>query len=165
MTAHRNETRIKSTMTDSDIPLVYGTPIPPPTGANPAASAPIVDTSGRPNLQSATRLNGGRSSRFTLPTDNENVEITERTIQSLMDQGFTRGLAESLRRNKMAFPLSIWIVDNSGSMQHQDGHRILEIQKKKQLKLVPCTRWAEMQQTVEYHALMAAKLQSPTIFR
>ena len=68
-----------------------------------------------------------------------------------------------MEQSKQAFPLSIWIVDNSGSMIHVDGHRI--IQKQNQLKLVECTRWAEMQQTIEYHAMMAAQLQSPTVFR
>ena len=166
-------------MNGSNIPIAHGTPVGSSMN-NVAAAIPVVvpmaapktsDTGGRPNLESATRLNGGRSSRFSLPIDGqEHTEITNRTIELLMEQGYTRGLAESLRRNKMAFPLSIWIVDNSGSMQHQDGHRILQQgnnkkKKKNQIKFVPCTRWSEMQQTVEYHALMAGQLQSPTIFR
>uniref|UniRef100_A0A7S3DN03 VWFA domain-containing protein n=1 Tax=Entomoneis paludosa TaxID=265537 RepID=A0A7S3DN03_9STRA len=142
-------------MADPDIPIAYGTPIAPPI----TPSAPPDR-----NLQSATQINGGRSSRILLPRQ-EFTELDERQIQMLMDQGYTRGLAESLRRNKLALPLSIWIVDNSGSMNHRDGHRIVETSKQNQVKFVNCTRWAEMQQTVEYHAQMAALLQSPTVFR
>jgi len=50
-------------------------------------------------------------------------------------------------------------------MNKQDGHRILETKDKNRLKFVTCTRWAEMQQTVDYHAEMASLLKSPTTFR
>ena len=32
----------------------------------------------------------------------------------------------SLRENAMVFPLRVWIIDNSGSMNRVDGHRIVE---------------------------------------
>ena len=108
-------------MAEPTIPIAYGTPIPPPA-QNPAASAPPAR-----DLQGATTLNGGRSSRVVMPQGGQEfVEIDARKISLLMEQGFTRGLAESLRSNKLALPLSIWIVDNSGSMPHRDGHRIVE---------------------------------------
>ena len=50
-------------------------------------------------------------------------------------------------------------------MNKQDGHRVVETKHKKEVKFVECTRWAEMQQTVDYHAQMAALLQNPTVFR
>ena len=155
-----NNRTIIITMAEPTIPIAYGTPIPPPA-QNPAASAPPAR-----DLQGATTLNGGRSSRVVMPQGGQEfVEIDARKISLLMEQGFTRGLAESLRSNKLALPLSIWIVDNSGSMQHRDGHRIVETAKKSHIKFVECTRWAEMVQTVEYHAQMAGVLQSPTVFR
>lgn len=44
-----------------------------------------------------------------------------------------------------------------------DGARLMETNK--DVKVVKCTRWAEMQQTVVFHAEMAALLQAPTVFR
>lgn len=154
-------------MGEPDIPVALATPIPPP--ANPdVVTSTFTSPSAPParDLRGATTINGGRSSRVLLPQGGqEYAEILPRTMNMLLDQGYTRGLAEALSRNKVAFPLSIWIVDNSGSMQHRDGHKIVETSKKSHLKFVNCTRWAEMEQTVEYHAQMAATLQSPTVFR
>jgi Mg-chelatase subunit ChlD len=101
----------------------------------------------------------------TATTSDAAATLSEKSIQMLRDQGFTRGFAEALSRNKQAFPLSIWIVDNSGSMASRDGHRLIEANNKDQVKLVSCTRWAELQQTVQYHVQMAALLTSPTVFR
>ena len=55
-----------------------------------------------------------------------------------------------------------------GSMSEGDGHRIAESAENptaKVMKLVKCSRWSELQQTVEYHAQMAAVLKAPTVFR
>jgi Mg-chelatase subunit ChlD len=167
----------KTKMTDSDIPIAYGTlvdtpshqqqsfvPMAPP--GDSSASASMTPSSHRHDLRTATAMNGGRSSRVLLPRNGqENAAMSESTIQSLLEQGYTRGLAEALRKNKHAFPLSIWIVDNSGSMASPDGHRLVATTQSQKVKLVPCTRWAEMQQTVDYHVQMAALLTSPTVFR
>lgn len=144
---------------DTDIPMAYGTAIPM---AVPKASAPPAHTY---DLRTATSINGGRSSRVLLPNQNEKPRLTNEMRKALKDQGYTEGLAEALIKNKIAFPLSIWVVDNSGSMANRDGHRIVETAAKSNIKLVSCTRWAEMQQTVEYHIQMAALLRNPTVFR
>ena len=70
-----------------------------------------------------------------------------------------------MTQNNAAFPLRIWVVDNSGSMTKNDGHRMVETTKKDDVKIVGCTRWTEIQETVDYHAQMAALLQAPTVFR
>jgi Mg-chelatase subunit ChlD len=85
-------------------------------------------------------------------------------MRVLAEQGYTHGLAQALATNKRAFALAVWIVDNSGSMQTRDGHRIVE-GSSGAFKFVECSRWAEMQQTVEYHAQMAALMCAPTTFR
>jgi len=46
-----------------------------------------------------------------------------------------------------------------------DGNRIAESLSAKVVKFVRCSRWSELQQTVEYHAKMAALLKAPTVFR
>jgi hypothetical protein len=82
----------------------------------------------------------------------------------LQEQGYTNGLIDALEKNRRAFPCNYWIVDNSGSMATADGHRIVP-QKNGSLKFSTCTRWKEMQETVDYHTQLAAVLNSPTTYR
>jgi len=94
-------------------------------------------------------------------------------IAQLQMQGFSRGLARALAENAQMFDHRIWVVDNSGSMQLDDGHRVVDITKSsknggrgtKKYKIVPSSRWEEIQDTVKYHAQMAALLDSTTVFR
>eukprot|EP00566_Odontella_aurita_P010681 CAMPEP_0113555794 /NCGR_PEP_ID=MMETSP0015_2-20120614/16911_1 /TAXON_ID=2838 /ORGANISM="Odontella" /LENGTH=396 /DNA_ID=CAMNT_0000457103 /DNA_START=150 /DNA_END=1337 /DNA_ORIENTATION=- /assembly_acc=CAM_ASM_000160 len=91
--------------------------------------------------------------------------ISSSQLSSLLDQGFTKGLAQALHESANAFPLRIWVVDNSGSMRATDGNRFVHTSKRNDIKVVECTRWREIQDTVGYHASMAALLQAPTAFR
>ena len=50
-------------------------------------------------------------------------------------------------------------------MSNTDGHRFVETSSSKNIKVVTCTRWAEIQETVLYHAEISALLQAPTVFR
>ena len=82
------------------------------------------------------------------------------------------GLAKALTNNSDAFDHRIWVVDNSGSMQIGDGHRIMQIgdddgnnENTKKVIAQPSSRWEEIQDTVIYHCEMAAALNSPTVFR
>jgi Mg-chelatase subunit ChlD len=100
----------------------------------------------------------------------ENSEVPETLLSdasflALEQQGYTKGLIESLIQNKRVFTESIWIIDNSGSMSAMDGHRLVGTKDRKQVKLVQCTRWKELQETVEYHAQLAALIQRPAQFR
>jgi hypothetical protein len=92
-------------------------------------------------------------------------DITEEQEKALNKQGFTTGLARSLSDNNTNFPLRIWIVDNSGSMQKADGHRIIPTTTKNDLKIVGCTRWDEIRECAQYHIEMSALLEAPTSFR
>jgi hypothetical protein len=132
---------------DPDIPVVTATVV----GAIPVPA-------GRPGLTK------GRSSRVNMPLQ-KSYKLREDEILALQDQGFTKGLSKTLTNNNTAFPVRIWVVDNSGSMRIADGHRILETKNMSNVKLVDCTRWSEIQQTVEYHAQMAYLLKAPTVFR
>lgn len=174
----------KTTTTEASIPLVFARLDLPTAVASPIAVAttttptrnnsmdlPLCD---RPTMNANSPQTpplhssrcGGRCVCIRLPeNDDTTSELPEETIQKLLKQGYTRGLTESLGRNRMEFPLAIWIVDNSASMKETDGRRIATCRYSTKTRFVPCTRWEEMQQTVEYHADMAAMLQSPTIFR
>ena len=122
------------------VPMAYGTPVPMEYSPT-APTAPLI------------------------PTANTNDQpLSPSTIASLREQGFTTGLTQALQTNKLAFAKSIWIVDNSGSMQTRDGKRIV-VDHHHNYKLVECSRWAELQQTVEYHAQLAALVTAPTTFR
>ena len=46
-----------------------------------------------------------------------------------------------------------------------DGHRLAESKSSNVVKLVQCSRWSELQQTVEYHAQIAGLIKAPTVFR
>mmetsp|Transcript_14592 Transcript_14592/g.21545 ORF Transcript_14592/g.21545 Transcript_14592/m.21545 type:complete len:401 (-) Transcript_14592:529-1731(-) len=92
-------------------------------------------------------------------------EANDDQIKQLHKQGFPTGLAKALSSSTNFFPLRIWVIDNSGSMQKNDGHRIIETVKKNDVKIVPSTRWAEIQECVNYHSQLGALLHSPTSFR
>jgi len=136
---------------DSKDKSVYATAIPIPVYSNPTSED--------------MRILQRDSSSYKLPEENGQNEINGNAEKRLKDQGFTAGLAQSLSTNNMYFPLRIWVVDNSGSMQMADGHRIVPSKQKNDVKFVECTRWAELKYCVNYHAQMAALLQAPTIFR
>ena len=60
-----------------------------------------------------------------------------------------------------------WIIDNSGSMQRTDGHYMVSTSNNKPgiVKMVPCSRWEEIVDCVEYHIKLAGLIQAPTRFR
>ncbi|CAJ1953439.1 unnamed protein product [Cylindrotheca closterium] len=87
----------------------------------------------------------------------------EQHYSLLQKQGFSSGLAKALATNASSFYQRVWIVDNSGSMQIGDGHRINTVGGVIEMK--PVSRWEEIQDTVIYHSQMAALLGSFTKFR
>lgn len=97
--------------------------------------------------------------------ERQSKPLDETQIQRLLEQGFTRGLCASLNQMRKVFALRIWIVDNSGSMQKTDGHRIIPTKKREIVETIPCTRWEEIVQCVDYHIQMAGLIGAPTRFR
>lgn len=87
-------------------------------------------------------------------------------INNLIKQGYSRGLVRALSENAYNYDFRFWIIDNSGSMQIGDGHRIVPTGKSdNSLKTVASTRWEELKETVQYHAKIAALMDSPIIFK
>lgn len=119
-------------------------------------SAVLVD-SGKPS-----------SGKYTLDTPSgtrpgDGRGLTKDHVDLLKQQGFSSGLAYALAKNALAYDHRIWVVDNSGSMQIADGHRILI--RNDEYRVVESTRWEEIQDAVKYHCKMAALLDSPTLFK
>mmetsp|Transcript_10094 Transcript_10094/g.21072 ORF Transcript_10094/g.21072 Transcript_10094/m.21072 type:complete len:398 (+) Transcript_10094:1-1194(+) len=140
--------------------MAVAPPLAPPHAAM-AVATPVAtpQAASRP-----TMLKQGRSKRVLVPQpSSKNLNTNE--ILTLKDQGYTDGLIKSIARSNMNFPLRIWIVDNSGSMVTADGHRLISTGNSNDVKFVNCSRWAEIKETVEYHAQMAALLEAPTVFR
>jgi hypothetical protein len=92
--------------------------------------------------------------------------IDEKQLNTLKSKGFTHGFAESLYNNCNKIPIRFWVVDNSGSMSMTDGHRIIpQSGKSDYIRFDDCTRWDEIKECVNYHAMLAADLHLPTEFR
>eukprot|EP00934_Nitzschia_sp_Nitz4_P001282 Nitzschia sp. Nitz4//scaffold33_size148984//82558//83748//NITZ4_002932-RA/size148984-processed-gene-0.170-mRNA-1//-1//CDS//3329548439//1282//frame0 len=139
---------------DPDIPVAM---------AVPATAVPFDPKQG----DQIPTLTKGRSSRVVLSnSDTLNThELGDYERNSLKTQGFPGGLIDSMMESCQVFPLRFWVVDNSGSMNTGDGHRIVETPRSSSVKFVSCSRWAELQQTVEYHAQLAGLVQARTVFR
>jgi hypothetical protein len=75
------------------------------------------------------------------------------------------GLQQEIVRSCEAFPLRIWIIDNSGSMGTNDGKRLVAHPPCGEPHFEKCTRWQELCTTLAWHARMAAHLAAPTEFR
>lgn len=132
---------------DDDIPIAIATP--------------QFDTDYQP-----TQLVNGRGSRVNITTAKVgDTSFAKDDWYTLKAQGFPSGLIDSMLVSTQVFPLRIWVVDNSGSMSTNDGHRIVQDKHKNAVKFVDCTRWAELLQTVDYHATLASLTKAPTVFR
>jgi hypothetical protein len=75
------------------------------------------------------------------------------------------GLRQQLLMNaRQSIHKRFWIVDNSGSMNILDGHQVL-VERGEHTPTNLCTRWSEVQETVQCHARLSAALGAPTDFR
>jgi hypothetical protein len=90
------------------------------------------------------------------------VRLTLEQERDLSAHGFPLGLAEELVASVSQCPVRFWVIDNSGSMWASDGHVLKG--KGKDTQLVPVTRWAEMQATVQHHAELAGLIEATTVF-
>jgi hypothetical protein len=160
---------------DPDIPVAYASPITVYGNVDDEGFAYSTDGSyGKMDPDSSNKKPGltkagtGRSSRVMVPDASivaSRKTLSQQERDALQAQGFPAGLVDAMIQNCHYFPLRIWVVDNSGSMATGDGHRMIETLRANDVRLVTCTRWTELQETVDYHCQMAALLQAPTVFR
>mmetsp|Transcript_23712 Transcript_23712/g.34573 ORF Transcript_23712/g.34573 Transcript_23712/m.34573 type:complete len:427 (-) Transcript_23712:367-1647(-) len=90
-----------------------------------------------------------------------------KAIKCLLEQGYTDGLVQTLLSSiqNQTSPVRFWIIDNSGSMNTNDGYRILETRHRHEVKVAPCTRWEELRECVNYHIDLAGLLRAKSHFR
>lgn len=98
---------------------------------------------------------------------------------------FTPGLQHILYKSCQKIPIRFFIVDDSGSMSNNDGHRVVGEGSNKKYdylfsykslalkfnflynfyRMITCTRWAELVQSLIFHAEISEAFQSPSQFR
>lgn len=91
--------------------------------------------------------------------------LEKHQIAQLRALGYSEGLIDGLNELKECMPLRFWLVDNSGSMLQNDGLELRGHGGQAQPFIVECTRWVELQGTVEWHASLAGVLGTHTVFR
>lgn len=89
---------------------------------------------------------------------------TEEQRRFLQTLGLPPGVQEEFLRTTTDFPLRFWVIDNSGSMQTTDGHRIIRGAGGRE-GMVTCSRWEELGEAILWHAELAVGLGAPTEFR
>lgn len=126
-----------------------------------------ADTGGEIPLAYAQESGDYGDGVFALPLANAStpgslVRMTPEQETKLKEHGFPVGLSHELVKIAQDSLIRFWIIDNSGSMWTSDGNVLRGTGRT--TTLIPCTRWAEMQATVEYHAGLAGLLEVTTIF-
>ena len=164
-------------------------------GAVPTATAQAIRQTDGGSVLNAKSGHGREDDTAATTAATANEERGEDTLQQenddlglatsvLQQQGFPRGLAHEMVEARISFPIRFWIIDNSGSMLTPDGQELRSCGQPQQhqvggglrltmmmsdtdenMTTVPCTRWAELKGSVNYHAELAALLQATTIFR
>lgn len=155
-----NDSAVPANLMDEDIQ--FSSSIPSFQGVrSPAVEAEVIAHE-EIHLTGYTHL-GNRQSQSGVPMQSlvkaKSCILLDQQTEQLMDMGFPRGLALEMGNTRSVFPVRFWVLDNSGSMMTNDGSCI------RGTSSIQCTRWAELQETVSYHAGLAAALHATTVFR
>jgi hypothetical protein len=94
---------------------------------------------------------------FKLKTDEPKAR------QFLQKYRFPEGLVQTVFKSCRKLPLRFFIVDDSGSMLTNDGRRLLS--QGNSTKLIKCTRWAELSESMLFLAELSEILRVPSEFR
>lgn len=103
-----------------------------------------------------TKLPGRAPSTRLLQQNESNDALYEARDRFLAGQGYTRGFRAEIIKTLREYPSRVWVLDNSGSMIHNDG-MLFVASKRKQ---VSCTRWEELQNTMKFQLDLAEGLQA-----
>mmetsp|Transcript_16087 Transcript_16087/g.16218 ORF Transcript_16087/g.16218 Transcript_16087/m.16218 type:complete len:332 (-) Transcript_16087:286-1281(-) len=81
----------------------------------------------------------------------------------MSSQYWPAGLQEQFITNALSVPMRYVIVDNSGSMNLDDGHRF--VSESGVAKFIPVSRWTELTDSIRFQATLAEEARTPTEFR
>eukprot|EP01041_Mallomonas_annulata_P002507 gene2507-4877_t len=81
----------------------------------------------------------------------------------LTKEGWPKGLQNSCAENLKKCPIRFMIVDDSGSMGTNDGHRI--VVQGNTTRMIACSRWTELTESMKFHARLAHSAKAITEFR
>lgn len=84
-------------------------------------------------------------------------------MQFLSSQEWPTGLASMFFRNVQKIAMRYFIIDDSGSMATNDGHRIAGTKGHK--SFVSCTRWSELGDAMRFHSGLAYNANIVSQFR
>lgn len=91
------------------------------------------------------------------------LEVSPSADEYLKSLNLPRGIQTEIKNAVMTFPYRTWIIDNSGSMATNDGHRT--VQHGDRASELSVTRWEELCETLMWHGNLAAELRTPIEFR
>ncbi|KAK3239400.1 hypothetical protein CYMTET_50677 [Cymbomonas tetramitiformis] len=131
--------------------ISIGHPVADPTAPLPWAAREHFWENGVPPPEQALAVSGRKEPPTTAAT-------------YLTSQGFPSGLQREILAAARDIPNRIWIVDNSSSMSTPDGKRIVAGQGGRR-RMLQCTRWEELRDSVTFHAELAAQLNARNCFR
>jgi hypothetical protein len=98
---------------------------------------------------------------FTASTTStaDNADVHE----FLTSRGWSKGLREALLNNVAKTPVRYFVCDDSTSMESEDGKQF--IGEGTQKRIVRCTRWAELRETLKFHVKLSSLASVETEFR
>lgn len=98
------------------------------------------------------------------PSLNDGSSVNEGAIRNYLSRNcWPIGLQTVLINGISNCPVRFFICDDSGSMMSNDGHRL--IGEGNITKLIPCSRWREMGESLKFHIGIAQAANAPTEFR
>lgn len=101
---------------------------------------------------------------YTSHSVNQNCQPEEGyTREFLSNKLWPAGLQKFLLKNVAKIPFRFFICDDSGSMACNDGKRL--VGSGNNTKVVSCSRWTEMTESLKFHASLAQALNMPSEFR
>lgn len=120
----------------------------------------INETVVNPNIQ--------RRKGYGFPDNNYDHYVftepnSDGAINYLKKYNWPEGLINSFIKSCKKIPYRFIIVDNSGSMLNTDGHRL--IHSANSSKMIGCSRWSELIESLKFHALLAENAIAPVEFR
>ena len=86
----------------------------------------------------------------------------EEKLRRLGAMGLPPGICDCFVESGEQFGARFWIIDNSGSMQTQDGKRLVAAGARR--TLVTASRWEELGDGIAFHGSVASALRVPTEF-